>query len=51
MPEIATALSLVLSKTVNYQQIPFAAFEQQAGVEVTTMYCWFENVGYAADLA
>ncbi|MEH2053962.1 NmrA/HSCARG family protein [Nostoc sp.] len=51
MPEIATAFSLVLGKTVEYQQIPFKAFEQQAGEEVTIMYRWFENVGYGADLA
>ena len=41
----------ILGKTVNYQQIPFEAFEQQAGAEITIMYRWFENVGYAADLA
>ncbi|MEH2085337.1 NmrA/HSCARG family protein [Nostoc sp.] len=51
MPEIAAAFSLVLGKTVEYQQIPFEAFEQQAGEEVTIMYRWFENVGYGADLA
>ncbi|MGL5872371.1 MAG: NmrA/HSCARG family protein [Xenococcaceae cyanobacterium] len=50
MPEIAAAFSRVLGKPVNYQQIPFEAFEQQAGEEVTIMYRWFENVGYAADL-
>jgi uncharacterized protein YbjT (DUF2867 family) len=51
MPEIAVAFSHVLGKTVAYQQIPFEAFEQQAGEEVTIMYRWFETVGYAADLA
>ncbi len=51
MTEIAAAFSRVLGKTVNYQQISFEAFEQQAGAEVTIMYRWFENVGYAADLA
>ncbi|WP_414517637.1 NmrA/HSCARG family protein [Nostoc sp. PCC 9305] len=51
MTEIAAAFSRVLGKTVNYQQIPFEAFEQQVGEEVTTMYRWFENVGYGADLA
>lgn len=51
MPEIAVAFSHVLGKTVKYQQIPFEAFEQQAGEEVTIMYRWFENVGYGADLA
>jgi uncharacterized protein YbjT (DUF2867 family) len=51
MTEIAAAFSRVFGKTVNYQQIPFEAFEQQAGEEVTIMYRWFENVGYKADLA
>ncbi|PSB06988.1 NmrA/HSCARG family protein [Pleurocapsa sp. CCALA 161] len=50
MPEIAAAFSRVLGRPVNYQQIPFEAFEQQAGAEITTMFRWFENVGYAADL-
>ncbi|PSB27306.1 NmrA/HSCARG family protein [Chlorogloea sp. CCALA 695] len=51
MPEIAAAFSHVLGQPVNYQQIPFEAFEQQAGEEVTIMYRWFENVGYKADFA
>ncbi len=51
LPEIAAAFSRVLDKYVTYQQIPFEAFEQQAGEEVTIMFRWFENVGYAADLA
>lgn len=51
MTEIAAAFSRVLGKPVNYQQIPFEAFEQQAGEEVTIMYRWFEEVGYIADLA
>jgi uncharacterized protein YbjT (DUF2867 family) len=51
MPEVAAAFTHVLGKNVAYQQIPFAAFEQQAGAEMTTMYRWFENVGYGADLA
>ncbi|MEP0786596.1 NmrA family NAD(P)-binding protein [Coleofasciculus sp. FACHB-129] len=50
MPEIAAAFSRVLGKTVEYQQIPFEAFEQQIGEKLTIMYRWFENVGYAADL-
>jgi uncharacterized protein YbjT (DUF2867 family) len=51
MPEVAAAFTRVLGKNVAYQQIPFEAFEQQAGEEMTTMYRWFENVGYGADLA
>jgi uncharacterized protein YbjT (DUF2867 family) len=51
MPEVAAAFTHVLGKNVAYQQIPFEAFEQQAGAEMTTMYRWFENVGFGADLA
>lgn len=51
MPEIAAAFSHVLGKPVTYQQIPFEAFQQQAGEELTLMYRWFETVGYAANLA
>jgi uncharacterized protein YbjT (DUF2867 family) len=49
MPEIAAAFSHVLGKPVRYQQIPFEAFEQQAGQEVAMMYRWFETVGYDAN--
>ncbi len=51
MPEVATAFSHVLGKKVEYQQIPFEAFEEQAGEEVTIMFRWFEKVGYTADFA
>jgi uncharacterized protein YbjT (DUF2867 family) len=51
MSEVAAAFSHVLGKKVEYQQIPFEAFEQQAGEEVTIMYRWFENVGYSANFA
>lgn len=51
MPEVAATFSRVLGKPVNYQQIPFEAFKQQAGEEMTIMYRWFEDAGYAADFA
>jgi uncharacterized protein YbjT (DUF2867 family) len=51
MTEVAAIFSRILGKNVAYQQIPFAAFEQQAGKEITTMYRWFENVGFEADFA
>jgi uncharacterized protein YbjT (DUF2867 family) len=51
MTEIAAAFSRVLGKPIDYQQIPFETFEQQAGAEMTIMYRWFEQVGYTADLA
>lgn len=51
MPEVAAAFSNVLGKPVTYKQIPFEAFEEQAGEEMTIMYRWFESTGYNADLA
>ena len=51
MTEIAAAFSRSLGKSVTYQQISFAAFEQQAGKDITIMYRWLENVGYDADFA
>ncbi len=51
MPEVAAAFTCVLGKNVAYQQMPFEAFEQQVGAEMTTMFRWFENVGFGADLA
>jgi hypothetical protein len=44
-------LSGQLAQKVEHQQIPFEAFEQQAGEEIAVMYRWFENVGYSADFA
>ncbi|MEP0811355.1 hypothetical protein [Trichocoleus sp. ST-U2] len=38
MLEIAAAFSRVLGKTVQYQQIPFEAFEQQIGEELTITF-------------
>ncbi len=50
MDEIVKSFSNILNKKVSYQQIPFEAFQKQAGEEVTTMFRWFENVGYNADI-
>ena len=51
MTETAAAFSRAMGKKVEYRQVPFEAFEQQAGAETTTMFRWFENFGYAANLA
>ncbi|MBN9386330.1 MAG: NmrA/HSCARG family protein [Chitinophagaceae bacterium] len=48
--DVAAAFSQVMGKKTSYQQIPFGAFEQKAGEEVTTMFRWFEEVGYDADI-
>src|SRR5262249_33067033 len=49
MTEVAAAFSRVLGRAVTYEPIPWEAFGQQAGEEFTTMYRWFERVGYNAD--
>jgi uncharacterized protein YbjT (DUF2867 family) len=33
-----------------YSQIPWEDFERQAGPEMTTMFRWFQDVGYHADI-
>ena len=50
MTEVAATFSRVMGKEIKYQQIPFEAFQQQAGAELTTMFRWFENVGYNANI-
>jgi quercetin dioxygenase-like cupin family protein len=50
LSEVAETFSRVMGKKVTYQQIPFETFQQQAGEEVTTMFRWFEKVGYNADI-
>ncbi len=49
MPEVAATFGRILGKPVEYHQISFEDFERQVGEEMTIMYRWFENVGYAAD--
>lgn len=50
MEEVAETFSEVMKKTINYQQVPFEQFKQQAGKEMAVMFRWFEEVGYKADL-
>jgi uncharacterized protein YbjT (DUF2867 family) len=50
MQEIAEALSRAAAKPVQYTQVPWDAFEQQAGHGFTVMFRWFETHGYHVDL-
>lgn len=50
MQDTAAVFSRVLGRDVQYQQVPWEAFEQQAGEEMTIMYRWFESTGYEADI-
>ena len=51
MTSLAQALSRAAGREVEYRQAPWDAFAAQAGPEITTMYRWFQDVGYAADIA
>jgi uncharacterized protein YbjT (DUF2867 family) len=50
MTEIAQAFSRSLGREVRYRQVPWDAFEERAGHEITVMYRWFQNVGYHVDI-
>ena len=51
MSEIAEAFSRSIGREVRYRQVPWDAFEERAGHEITVMYRWFQNVGYHVDIA
>ncbi|SFE59491.1 NmrA/HSCARG family protein [Spirosoma endophyticum] len=50
MTELAESFSHVANKPVQYRQISFDSFREQAGEETARMFTWFETVGYSADL-
>ncbi|HEX4169043.1 MAG TPA: NmrA/HSCARG family protein [Bryobacteraceae bacterium] len=51
MKELAQAFTRVSGRDVRYQQVPWEQFEKQAGPEMTTMYKWFQDVGYDVDIS
>ena len=50
MTKLAETFSHVANKTVQYRQISFDSFREQAGEETARMFTWFETVGYSAKL-
>ncbi len=48
---VADLFTRVLGRRVNYVQVPWDQFRQQAGEEMTRMYRWFNDVGYHVDIA
>lgn len=50
MEQSAKILGRAHGHEVQYVQVPWEAFEEQAGPEMTTMYRWFEEQGYRADI-
>lgn len=51
MLEAAQVFSRVIGEQVNYEQLAWQQFRESAGEETTTMYKWFNKVGYNADIA
>jgi uncharacterized protein YbjT (DUF2867 family) len=51
MLETAQVFSRVIGQQVNYEQVAWEKFLLGAGEETTTMFQWFNNVGYNADIA
>jgi hypothetical protein len=51
MAELARVFGRLAGRDVELVQVPWDQFEQQAGPEMTTMFRWFQNVGYHVDIA
>lgn len=50
MSATTKTFGLALDMNVEYVQVPWDKFEEQAGSEMTTMYRWFEEKGYEANI-
>jgi uncharacterized protein YbjT (DUF2867 family) len=50
MAGLAQSFGRMLNREVPYRQISWEEFEKQAGPEITTMYRWFQDVGYHVDI-
>ena len=51
MTRLADAFGRMIGRNVQYAQVPWDKFEQKVGPEMTSMYRWFEEVGYSVDIA
>ena len=51
MQELAQAFTRASGREVQYVQVPWDEFKEQAGPEITTMFRWFQDVGYHVDLS
>jgi uncharacterized protein YbjT (DUF2867 family) len=50
MPQVCGVFSRVLNRAVQYVQMPWDQFRKAAGEESYSMYRWFNDVGYDADI-
>jgi uncharacterized protein YbjT (DUF2867 family) len=51
MAQTAELFSRVLTRRVQYVQVPWDQFRQTAGEEMTKMYRWFNDVGYQVNIS
>lgn len=51
MTELAERFSRTSGREVRYQQVPWEEWEKRQGKEMTTMWRWFEDVGYSVDIS
>ncbi len=51
MAQLAETFGRVSDRNVQYVQVPWNEFEQQAGPEMTVMFRWFQDVGYHVDIS
>ena len=51
MPQVAELFTRILGREVSHWQVPWDEFRQNMGEEATTMYRWFNEVGYHVDIA
>jgi uncharacterized protein YbjT (DUF2867 family) len=50
MLRVAELLTRAVGRPVRYVQVPWEQFRQSAGDEMTSMYRWFNDVGYHVDI-
>jgi len=50
MPQAAEVFARVIGRPVRDERTPMDRFRQAMGEEMTTMFAWFNDVGYAADI-
>ena len=50
MLETAEVFSRVIGRPVQYYQVPWEDFRKAAGEDYHTMYRWFQEIGYSADI-
>jgi uncharacterized protein YbjT (DUF2867 family) len=50
IPETAALLTKAMSRPIHFQEFPADQAEAAMGHDLATMYCWFNEVGYAIDI-